>query len=189
MYGIIYRATNKRNGKIYIGQTRFSLEKRIREHEESSARKKMAIGLALEKYGKKVFEWQTIDQADTKANLDEKERMWIAFYRSNDPKHGYNLTNGGEGFQSLTDEIKKKISATLRGHSVSQETRKKISQNVKGKTSHPGWKHTIEAKKKMAAHQFSEEHIKNLTIAQRRRQAKRKAKELAEQVEEKSYAV
>jgi len=33
--------------------------------------------MAIRKYGKKSFEWEVIDTADNKDELNEKEKYWI----------------------------------------------------------------------------------------------------------------
>lgn len=51
MYGIIYKATNLIDGKIYIGQTTRTLEKRRKEHEKPSKHNYL-FQRAIRKYGK-----------------------------------------------------------------------------------------------------------------------------------------
>jgi len=54
---------------------------------------------ALRKYPDPAnWEWATIDTAETKEELDQKEIYWIAFYHSfEETKKGYNLSSGGRG--------------------------------------------------------------------------------------------
>lgn len=49
--GVIYKITNTLNGKIYIGQTRQSLNRRITEHKRDSSRGRPGIDVAIAKYG------------------------------------------------------------------------------------------------------------------------------------------
>ena len=86
MYGIIYKITNKVNGKIYIGLTKQKLQSRFRGH-LSDARKALKndgrvcyFQNALLKYGKENFILEQIDQADTKEELCRKEEYWISYY-------------------------------------------------------------------------------------------------------------
>ena len=96
-YGIIYKATNLVNGKVYIGQTKKGLETRKRQHfrdAEKSKRNKTYFHHAISKYGESGFQWEVIDRADTREELSEKEEDWIIYYGSFG-EHGYNLTPGG----------------------------------------------------------------------------------------------
>jgi group I intron endonuclease len=107
---IIYKIENKINGKIYIGQTKYTIEKRIYSHLRANS----FIGKALRKYDIQSFDISIIDNATIKEVLNEKEVYWIKFYNCKSP-NGYNLTDGGEGTSGHI-------------HIVSQETRKKISK-------------------------------------------------------------
>lgn len=103
MYGIIYKITNQINGKVYIGQTCKTLKHRFNQHCESSRRynrNKKHLCLfhtAIIKYGEDNFICEEIDIADSKIELNEKEKYWISFYKSNIYEFGYNLTEGGDG--------------------------------------------------------------------------------------------
>lgn len=97
MTGIIYKATNLANGKVYIGQTKKGLETRKKQHlrdAEKSKRNKTYFHHAINKYGESGFHWEVIDRADTPEELSEKEEDWIIYYGSLG-EHGYNLTPGG----------------------------------------------------------------------------------------------
>ena len=95
---VIYTATNKINGKIYVGKT-YNFEKRKQEH-IYDIDNDIPFHRALKKYGIKNFEWKIIDTAKTDEEIKEKEIYWIKelntcihFQNSN----GYNITLGGEG--------------------------------------------------------------------------------------------
>lgn len=95
---IIYKRTNKINGKIYIGQTINEPEKRWKAEDNSNQK----IGKAVRKYGSENFDNIIIDTATTREELNEKEKYWIAFYDSTNPNKGYNMTSGGSGRSSST---------------------------------------------------------------------------------------
>lgn len=104
MYGVIYRATNLVNCKVWIGQTKQKLSTRINDHWFASkhSEKKWQCRYfmaALRKYSNpKDWEWSVIDVAETKEELDQKEIYWIALYHSyDDHEKGYNLSPGGRG--------------------------------------------------------------------------------------------
>lgn len=110
---IIYKIQNKINGKIYIGQTVGTLQRRISQH-KSNSKKKSVINMAIRKYGWDNFVAEVIDSAKSIEELNQKEIYWIQHYESIAP-NGYNLEIGGKNAIN------------------SEETRKKISQSLKGK--------------------------------------------------------
>lgn len=77
-FGIIYRALNNDNGKVYIGQTIKTLETRKNVH-YSKYSNCPYFHNALMKYPKEVWNWDVIDYAENREELDEKEKYWIAF--------------------------------------------------------------------------------------------------------------
>lgn len=153
-YGIVYKITNKTNEKIYIGQTIQSLTNRKKDHKNCQERlKNLALYRAFRKYGFKNFDWKIIHHAKDKNELDEMEKHYIQCYKTMLPKFGYNMTYGGEGGQH-PEEIRIKISESLKGREFSEETRNKLSTSLKGKytkekSSWWGRKHTDEERKKI----------------------------------------
>lgn len=98
---LIYKITNKINGKCYIGQTIKPAEVRWKEHQarafyphETCQRK--SLYRAIRKYGLENFDFEVIqDNIETHEKLDMAEIYWIDFYDSF--VHGYNETFGGQG--------------------------------------------------------------------------------------------
>jgi len=108
--GTIYSIKNKLNGKEYIGQTRYHVEKRWGEH--ACAKKRITtIGYALKKHGTENFEFSVIETCDDDL-LNEREIFWIAERKTVAPL-GYNQTSGGLSFMP-SEETRKKISARTR---------------------------------------------------------------------------
>ena len=73
---IIYKATNKINGKVYIGQTINSLEHRKSGHErDAHCKKKSTVYFhnALLKYGFENFNWEVIKECASQKELDYYE--------------------------------------------------------------------------------------------------------------------
>ena len=94
--GIIYKYTNKINGKSYIGQTIQPLEKRHKRHLYDSKTDNLYFHRALQKYGSNNFELTILEENISSDQLDEKEKYWIKYYDTfylND--NGYNMTEGG----------------------------------------------------------------------------------------------
>lgn len=138
---IIYKATNRANGKIYIGQTGKTLTQRISGHLSA---KTGYFPKALQKYGLECFDFTIIDTAQSQEELNHKESYWIKFFKCKNPD-GYNLTDGGEGtsgyivseetikkrIAGLTVESRAKISEASRNKVFSETALKKISEAMK----------------------------------------------------------
>jgi group I intron endonuclease len=121
MYGIIYRATNTINGKVYIGQTVRRLEDRKNQHIRKSVSPGNDFHAAIQKYGPSAFTWEEIDSAENVKELNEREIYWIAFYNSINKEKGYNSYLGGSGDSSLAQK----------GRKLSEEHKRKIADGAK----------------------------------------------------------
>jgi group I intron endonuclease len=119
MIGTIYKYTDP-NGKSYIGQT-VSEERRRKEFYD--LRIKYAgdkINTARAEIGPENFQYEILEQKEYKNTVDAildlnvKESYYIGKYDTY--QNGYNMTTGGEGVRGIvfTDEIKEKISNTLK---------------------------------------------------------------------------
>jgi len=137
---IIYKATNKINGMIYIGQTVNSLKKRKSEHLSNYRKDITYFNRALNKYGEKTFNWAILKKCSSIAELNKWEKYFIKKHETKTP-NGYNLTDGGEGIQGLkrTEEHKRKISESrlgekhwMYGKHLSDEHRQKVSHALIG---------------------------------------------------------
>ena len=95
MNGFIYKITNKVNNKVYIGQTRYTIESRWRQHLKNFniEHRRQPLYKAFEKYGIENFEVEQVEEVNVD-KLDEREIFWIAKYDSF--KNGYNATLGGQ---------------------------------------------------------------------------------------------
>lgn len=105
---IIYKATNTKNGKVYIGQTKQGLNRRIRGHVCAAKKQHNQNNHflnAIRKYGEFAFNWNIIDRANTVSELSEKEKYWVKHYNSNVRSCGYNSTDGGEYCSFTPDTI------------------------------------------------------------------------------------
>ena len=141
---LIYKIQNKINGKIYIGQTINSIEKRFGSHIKAANNKKnnSIIYKAIRKYGVQSFEVSVIDEAKDKETLNEKEKYWIKFYNSMDLAIGYNMAPGGEGgdlskyrkYRPHTEETKAVIRArTKEAMAILPPEKKEKLKPLKGK--------------------------------------------------------
>lgn len=148
---IIYKATNIKNGKVYIGQTKKSLEWRKKKHLQDSKRMDSYFYRAIKKYGWDNFKWEILDiTATTSEELNNLEKYYIKKYHSFDDKSkGYNSASGGEhNFDILPEEKEKRRLRVAgknnpfskqrgvfswKGKHFSQEHKKHLSNSLKGR--------------------------------------------------------
>lgn len=130
IFGIIYKITNLVNGKIYIGQTTDSLNKRFQDHINKSNEilPNMAIARAIKKYGKENFIIDQIDIAYSQKELNCLEGKYIAVFKSLITENGYNIREVDlNGVSKHSKQTKEKLS---KAHSTDKN--KQIASN-KGK--------------------------------------------------------
>ena len=99
----VYQITNDINGKIYIGKTEESIEKRWREHCKDYKKercKNRPLYRAMNKYGIEHFHIEQLEETD---NASEREIYWIEQKQSF--KNGYNATMGGDGKRYLDYDL------------------------------------------------------------------------------------
>lgn len=91
MIGYIYKTTNLKNGKIYIGQhisTVFEPNKYIGS---GCLFKKI-----IERDGKQNFKCELLEECDTIEQLHSRERYYIKLFNAQDRSIGYNIADGGD---------------------------------------------------------------------------------------------
>jgi group I intron endonuclease len=105
---IVYKATNKTNGKVYIGKTLFPLSIRISQHkaETKAGRIGSLFHKAIEEFGIEYFEFEVLHYCFSNSEAEEKEKELIKLFDSRNPDKGYNLTVGGKGTGSGEESIK-----------------------------------------------------------------------------------
>ena len=103
-YGVIYKITNKLNGKPYVGQTTRTLEERFLEHSKADS----YPGRAIRKHGKENFSIEILVECQTQKELDEQERFFIEKFNCKHP-NGYNFTEGGRRSQSGKNNAEKQL--------------------------------------------------------------------------------
>jgi len=101
--GFIYKITNKQTGKVYIGQTAITIDRRWQQHLYNSYNHRndkgkdeynYALHRAIRKYGEEGFIIEVVEECDNLL-LSEREKFWINKYNSY--YDGYNETMGGDG--------------------------------------------------------------------------------------------
>jgi group I intron endonuclease len=107
---LIYKITNKVNGKIYIGKTTETLKSRWSKHlymanNGQKYKRCTAIGSAIKKYGPKNFAIEQIDSAKTEEELLTKESFHAENLNSYYP-NGYNIAKCGFGGRKMKTDKK-----------------------------------------------------------------------------------
>lgn len=173
--GYVYKITNITNGKIYVGQTIRSLEKRWKQHIYNARRgSNKPLHKAIQKYGEEKFLVESLCKCYSQSDLNEKEAEYGLSLNALSP-NGYSLKLG-TGRGTVSEETRKRLSISHigiqagennywfgksrlgvesphYGKSHTQETRQQISKAMKGRydgENHPqyGTKHTEETKEK-----------------------------------------
>lgn len=98
---IIYMATNKVNGKKYIGKTIRGLKKRKSQHLRDVRNGSQShFHRAIRFYGEDVFVWEVIYVGSSDEEILQKEIEFISIHDTYN--NGYNLTKGGEGLSGYS---------------------------------------------------------------------------------------
>lgn len=115
---LVYKHTAP-NGKVYIGQTCQSLERRCRK-DGIGYKGSYHFYNAIQKYGWNNFKHEVISTELTKEEADWLEKYLIRYYNSDDPNYGYNLTAGGGGADGWkwSKEAREKMSEITKGHTA-----------------------------------------------------------------------
>lgn len=155
----VYKHTNKTNGKVYIGITSGIPETRWANGKKYKGNKHFTS--AINEYGWDGFVHEVLCTGLTKEEAIEEEICLICAYRSADREFGYNISLGGVGSVSVSEETREKMRISASGERnanygkpKSEEVKKLLSEsNKRHCVEHPkptGWKHTPEARKKMS---------------------------------------
>src|SRR5580698_8118011 len=163
----LYKITNVKNNKVYIGQT-VQPEKRWYQHKNDSTRYKlsMTISRAIKKYGNESFIFEVIACCKSLEDANEVETLLVCQYESHvSTGKGYNISHGGTNGRRLplSAEHKRKLSEIKKGKKLSEQHSQNISNALKGKPAHnKGKPRDEDIKQKISASMlgivFSEEH-------------------------------
>ena len=90
----IYKATNKINGKSYIGQT-IDYHTRIWQHRRCYEKEDCKFHDAIKKHGFDNFEWTVLETCQDEEEAIRLEKYYIEKFDSY--RNGYNMNQGGVG--------------------------------------------------------------------------------------------
>jgi group I intron endonuclease len=172
-----YKATNKHNGKVYIG---FAADPhtRWRDHKYIAEKGKGYIfHAAIRKHGWDAFEFEVIcGGKDKRIMLEHVEPALIDQYQSLVSQNGYNISRGGERMHFVKGDEK------ARGLAISR-AKKGRPNGLKGKQfTEEHRRHMSEGKKGIV---FSDTHIQNLSLSHKGQVPWCKGKHLSEETRKK----
>lgn len=90
----IYKATNKINGKSYVGQT-CDFHSRVWQHQRCYEKEDCDFHRAIKEFGFDNFSWEIIETCESEDGACELEKYYIEKF--NTYRDGYNMTKGGKG--------------------------------------------------------------------------------------------
>lgn len=181
-YGVIYLIIDGTNDREYIGQTKFTIKRRFKQHIKADT----YIGRAIRAHGAENFVVVVLKECANKEELDYWEKYFI-FARDTKFPNGYNKTDGGDGGSgcSPSEETRAKLSVANSGENNpffgkchTEESLAKMSESHLGNTAWVGRHHRKESKVKMSAWRRADTPFKNLLAEMDKR--KMSYKDLAE---------
>lgn len=182
----IYLIVNHETGKYYVGQHKGNnLKKYLHQkfhHAQRGISERSQLYRSMRKHPFPNLWSIHALRADiqTKPELDETERDFIKFLRSQDPEYGYNICRGGEGFTGPhTEGTRKKMSVHSKQMWQDNEFRVRQSEAMK-----KGW--SYEKRSKQA--EISKKRWSNPEFKDKLSNIQKKAQTRVEVVNKKSEA-
>jgi group I intron endonuclease len=136
----IYKITNLKNNKVYIGQS-WNIEHRWDHHRRCETSR--ILKRAYKKHGIENFDFKVIlelhEDIATQSLLDSEEKLFIQKYNSRNRNYGYNLKEGGSygkhSLETITLMSKSKMGEknAMFGRRQSPEERKRRSLAALGR--------------------------------------------------------
>lgn len=118
---VIYKTTNLINNKVYVGKDVKNLDCYLGSGK--------LLKLAIKKYGKENFKKEILEVCKNFTELEKQEKFWIK--KLDSINSGYNLTEGGTGGDTFTNNSDKElIRENLKQRVFSEEVRKKRIENL-----------------------------------------------------------
>ena len=121
---IIYKTTNKINGKFYVGKDTYNNTKYLGSGK--------ILKRAIKKYGKENFEKEILEECTNEQELKDREIFWIDKLNATNKDIGYNIAIGGVGGR-LGDEVNEKRKRSLTGRKFSVEHKNNLSKSLSGR--------------------------------------------------------
>jgi group I intron endonuclease len=131
----IYKITNTKNGKSYIGQAVKLLSRywkhlstlRLQKHKNPHLQAAVNID-GIDNFTFEVLEVLPLN----KVLLTKREQYWIDYYNTCDNQFGYNMASASDGHLGMkrSEETKRKLSLKRQGITLSEEQKRNIGIGV-----------------------------------------------------------
>ena len=144
MYGYVYKTTDLRNNKIYVGQHKSEV------FDTKYYGSGIIIKELLNKYGNQILKCELVEECETADELNDREIYWINKLNCLDESVGYNIATGGafgdsgyhEGMLGKSQSDKQKNAARdyQLNNPKTEQMKQKMSVKMKGNTNAKGGK-------------------------------------------------
>lgn len=179
------------NGKVYIGQTKQNPAYRFQGGK--GYRECPYFYCAIKKYGWENIEHEILVTGLSASEASELERATIKEYMANDPRYGYNLTDGGFAESKQTEIAREHHSRASKEMWQDEDYRRRASERMTGennpmygvKMSEESRKKMSEAAKKRPHPPLSEESKKKLSAIRKQQGNFRTGVKLSEETKRK----
>jgi group I intron endonuclease len=130
---LVYLVTNLIDGKMYVGKTEKTVQRRWKEHLANARNPKHQeyFYRAIRGHKPENFRAEELAEAASPEALNELEKLWILALGTAAP-NGYNMTSGGDGVAG-TPEVCEKIRAKALGRPASERQKAVASLTHRGK--------------------------------------------------------
>src|SRR5208282_5269596 len=175
----IYLIVNHSTEKYYVGQHKGNNLKQYLQKKFYEADKRLGgqsrLYASMRKHGRDVFTIHALlSDVQTKPELDQYERDFITFLKSQDPEYGYNICRGGEGFTGPhTESARLKVGEASRKRWANLEYKNKVSKVMS--LLHEGSHHTPETCQKIREIRTGSHHREDSKEKQRQNMLRREA--------------
>lgn len=128
----IYKITSP-SGKVYIGQS-INIESRIKKYVNCNCKLQVRLYSSIKKYGWENHIFEVLEECNIE-ELNSRERYWQDKYECIG-KNGLNcfLTNSNEKRKIISDDMRFKISNSVKGFKHTEESIEKIIKGLIGRT-------------------------------------------------------
>jgi group I intron endonuclease len=110
----VYMIKNKVSGKIYVGATTKTLEKRyFRGFSKTSSNKSLQRDATI--LGEESFEISVLFECKSKEEMNFKETEFIISLDSWNPEYGYNSYTGGNAGRKISEHHKERLMSNFKG--------------------------------------------------------------------------
>lgn len=156
---IVYKTTNIVNGKIYMGKDT--------KDDPNYLGSGTYLRNAIKKYGRENFKKETIERCETNEQLCKREIYWIKELDARNTSIRYNISLGGDGWDSQSASIAASLSnSSEKSSKVQKKFWKSLTPEQRSEKAKLIWKnktseeHSIIAKKNWE--EFTPEEISEL---------------------------